>query len=404
MAEGNHLNFEQISPKKRVLFVITQSEYGGAQRFLHNLINRLDKNKFEPFLVGGAFSGKEFITEPANGLAIKTFRIQSLRREINLFSDLKAVRELKKIIKELRPDVLFLISSKAGFIGSLALRLAQSKPQTDHSKTKVIYRIGGWSFNDPWPTWKKILFTLLEKTSARWKDIIIVNNQYDLNQAKRYGIKPKKEIILIPNGLDVYKMDFMSKDEARLKLFEKISKYSGKIFQIKTIVGTIANFYPAKGLSYLIETAEYFKNKDDLVFFVIGDGPERPTLEKIIAEKGLEKKIFLLGQIPDAYHFLPAFDIFVLPSIKEGFPWALIEAMAAKLPSIATSVGAIPEIIEDEKNGLLIEPAKPNVMAAAIKEMLSDEIKMREQAIQAHQTVLLKYDLEKMVRQIEDLI
>ncbi len=403
MTEGNYQNNQQIGPRKRVLFAITQSEYGGAQRFLNNLINRFDRTKFESFLIVGASSGEEFLNKSAKGAVTEIFRIESLKREVNLFSDLKAYGKFKKTVETLKPDVVFLVSSKAGFIGSLAVKSINKKLGAD-KKIKVIYRIGGWSFNDPLPWWKKKLFIILEKISAGWKDIIIVNNQHDLDQAKNYKIRPKKEIHIIPNGLDVYKMDFLPKDEARLRLFEKISKQLGKIFQVKTIVGTIANFYQTKGLTYLIDAAEHFKNNDSLVFFIVGDGPERSNLEKMITEKGLNKKVILLGQIPDAFRYLPAFDIFVLPSIKEGFPWALIEAMAAKLPVISTAVGAVPEIIENEKNGYIIGPANSILIAAKIKELLADEFRRQEMAIQAHQTILLKYGLDKMVRQIEELI
>jgi len=244
----------------------------------------------------------------------------------------------------------------------------------------------------------------LEKVSARWKDIIILNNKHDFDQAKQLKIKPRKDIVLIYNGLDVYKMDFFSKEEARLKLFEKIVRQSGKIFQTGKIIGTIANFYPPKGLEYLIEAAEHFKNDDNTVFVIIGDGGGRAKLENIIQTKNLGKKIFLVGQIPDAHKFLPAFDIFVLPSVKEGFPWSLIEAMTAKLPVIATSVGAVPEVIENGKNGMIVAPADSAQIVAKIREILSNDRLMQEMGIQAHQTVLLKFNADKMISQTEALL
>ena len=118
----------------------------------------------------------------------------------------------------------------------------------------------------------------------------------------------------------------------------------------------------------------------------------------------MENKVFLSGQIPDAKRYLGAFDIFVLPSLKEGSPWALIEAMAAKLPVIATKVGAVPEIIENGKNGFAVEPAKPEQIVEKIKLIISDEHLKQELGIQAHQTVLHKFSLEKMVSEVEEII
>lgn len=412
--EINSSNDTETSPKKRVLFVITQSEFGGAQRFLHTLITRLDKNHYDILVAAGpAESGttnQELrirnyeLLDRLEKEGVKTVRLKHLQREMRPISDLMALSELKKVVKQFNPDTLFLLSSKAGFLGSFVSKFLTSRPTLYAPRSKIIYRIGGWSFNDPWPNWKKWLWILLEKISANWKDVIVVNNEYDLEQANKLKIRPKEKTVLIHNGIDVYKTEFLPKEDARLMLFEKASKTSGRVFQAETTIGTIANFYPPKGLKYLIEAAEYFKNKDNVVFMIIGDGQEREELENLIEQKGLKKKVLLLGQIPDAYKLLNAFDIFVLPSVKEGFPWVVIEAMTAKLPVVATEVGAVPEIIENGKNGFIIEPARPEQIVAKIQDLLNDERLRQELGIQAHQTVLFKFSLDKMIKQIEDLL
>jgi len=384
--------------KKRVLFVVTQSEMGGAQRFTLNLVSNLNQDKYE-ILIAIGNTGNGDLFRALHAISIPTHRLNRLTRDMDIKQDLGAISELRKLIKEFRPDIVFLNSSKAGFIGSLAA-IFPFKIRG----VKIIYRIGGWTFNDPWPLWKKWFFIVLEWLSARWKDVIIVNNQHDLDQAKKLWIKPRKELTLVYNGIETYKLNLLNRDEARIKLFEKAVGSSGRIFQTEFIVGTIANFYPAKGLEYLIRTAYYSQDNDNLVFFIIGDGQERPDLEMLIKELGLERKIFLVGQIPDAFRYLSAFDMFVLPSVKEGFPWTLIEAMAAKLPIVATRVGAVPEIIDDYKNGIIVEPGNPQAIAEKIKEIAGSNRLQKELGIQAHQTVLFKFGLDKMVEQIEELL
>lgn len=391
----NHFQSQQKSPKKRVLFVITQSEFGGAQRFFYDLLANLDQDKYEILLA----SGRDGTVDLFETKGLATYKLNFLHRNIRPFADLKALWELRKLIREFQPDTLFLNSSKAGFIGSFV-----SKFLIRNSKFKILYRIGGWSFNDPRSKLEKLVWRFLERLSARWKDVIILNNKHDFDQAIKLNIKPREKLVLIYNGLDVYKMEFLPREEAQLQLFRKVSPQSGKIFQTKTFIGTVANFYPPKGLEYLINTAEHFKNKDEVVFLILGEGPEREKLEKSIKEKGLDKKVFLLGQLPDAHRFMSAFDIFVLPSVKEGFPWVVIEAMAAKLPVVATRVGAIPEIIEDDKNGMLVEPGNPEQIASRINDLLASDHLRQELGIQAHQTVLFKFPLEKMVRDIESLL
>lgn len=396
--EINPINNQAASPKKMVLFIITQSEMGGAQRFVLETVSHLNRGEYDLLVAVGTDGGGEFLKQ-LDKIEIKHEIIASLRRDINLVSDIKSIFEIRKIIKEFKPNILFLNSSKAGFIGSLALKFKISG-----LKIKVIYRIGGWSFNDPWPTWKKKLWIILEKVSAPWKDIIIVNNEQDLDQAKALNIKPREKIVLIHNGIDVYKLEYLPREEARLRLFKKIAKHSGKIFQADTIIGTVANLYPTKDLLTLVAAAEHFKNNNSVVFIIIGDGTERLNIERLIEEKDLKHKVILLGQLEDAKKYLPAFDVFVLPSVKEGFPWALVEAMAAKLPVIATRVGAVPEIIETGKNGFMIEPSKPELIVGKIKEILSNDRLGQELGIQAHQTILFKFPLEKMVTEIESLL
>ena len=372
--------------KKRVLFVITQEEFGGAQRFLYELATRLDPEKYETLVAAGESGKGDFL----RSLAEKNLNTKSLRflkREINPFTDFLALIELAVLIRKFKPDFLHLNSSKAGFLGSIA----------GSRKTKIIYRIGGWSFNDPWPWWKKKLFIAAEKTTAGFKDVIAVNNKSDYEQAVRLKIRPREGLKLIHNGIDALKTEFLSRDEARLKL---------KVSQADLIVGTIANFYPTKGLEHLVEAFQTMSSRSGVPsskLLIIGDGQKRTKLESLIKNHGLEKEVVLPGRVPEAAKYIKAFDIFALPSVKEGFPWAVLDAMAAKLPIVATNVGAMPEIIENGRNGLLVEPKDSEQLAEAMKRLLESERMRQEFGIQAHQTVLFKFPIEKMVRETEEL-
>lgn len=392
---------------KRILLIITQSEFGGAQRFLYELITRMDKNKYE-ILVASEAKGKSDFLSSLEEKGIKIKKLKFLKREINPVFDCLEIIELMKLINNFKPAYLHLSSSKAGILGSIAgFKIKFLRPKK-FKNMKVIYRIGGWSFNDPSPWWKKKMFFLAEKITAGLKDIIVVNNKADFNEALKLKIKPKKELKIIYNGIDALKMDFLPKDEARLKIFKNISKKYGKTFQADFIIGVIANFYHTKGLEYFIETVKILKlnfglDLQSTKFLIIGDGAERKNLESLIKKFDLSSEIFLAGQIPEASKYLKAFDIFILPSVKEGFPWVILDAMAAKIPVIATNVGALPEIIENGKNGILVEPKSPRQIAEAIKYLNENEMIRQELAIQAHQTVLFKFPIEKMIRETEEL-
>jgi glycosyltransferase involved in cell wall biosynthesis len=380
----------EINGKKRVLYVITQSELGGAQQFLARLISSLNGQSFFSGVVTGAHGSHEIKELFPSSTPYMTARF--LKRNPGLVDDIRAIFELRHIIREFRPDILFLNSSKAGFIGALAARFMFMHRPT------VIYRIGGWTFNDPWPTWKKTLYRWMEKLSAWMKDYIIVNSQHDFDQAQAYGIAPRKELLLIHNGIDPY-LEFLSPEEARVTLLAKISQASP--FQAKHVIGSIANFYPTKGLETLIEAMPHVTQ--DAVCIIIGDGALRPQFEALIKKLGLENRVYLVGKMSNAHQYLPAFDAFVLPSVKEGFPWVLLESLAAKVPVITTRVGAVPDIIESGKNGTIVEPSKPLQLANAINDLLNDDRQRQEYSIEGHQTILHRFNLRIMVERYENL-
>lgn len=388
--------------KRRILFIITQSELGGAQQFLVQLLSHLDKNIYECIAVTGSDGGAELqaVLPPE----VPAYTATNLKRQPGLISDLKAVGELKSIIIKEKPDIVFLMSSKAGFVGSIAARLAKSSLPSLH----IAYRIGGWTFNDPWPTWKKWLYRFLERASASWKDIIVVNSAKDLEDAKKYKIRSRRKPVLIHNGIDPYR-ELFSQEEARIRLFDaavksRLARESGvgpSLFHAKAIVGTVANFYPAKDLLTFINAVDALP--EGVVGIIIGDGPLAEKLENHIREHGLSRKVFLAGRLVDAYKYLPAFDVFALSSNKEGFPWAIIEAMSAKIPVISTPVGAIPEIIKDGQNGIIVPVGIPAAMSSAIRNLLKDDRLRQELVIQAHQTIIAQFSIHAMVERFENL-
>jgi len=348
MAAGNN---KKMDIKKKILFLVTQSEFGGAQRFIHTLVINLDKNKYDIMVSAGLRGDDEngllkLLESPRHGIKIE--RLKYLKRSVNPFFDFLGYFEIKKLIRKEKPDILFLCSSKAGFLGSLAVA---TNPKSEARNPKVIYRIGGWAFNDPRPKWEKKLYIWIEKVSAKWKDYIINNAESDKQQAIKIGIKPKKGILTIYNGIDADKLEFLNREEARKFL---------QLHNSDFVVGTIANDYPAKGLKYLKKAMEDVDGK----LVIIGKGNK---------------------YIPDAYKYLKAFDVFVLPSVKEGFPWVLLEAIKAGIPVVATKVGAVPEIINE-----YIEPGNVDELVKAIKN--PQKFKFNE-----------NFSLETMLKKYEDL-
>lgn len=379
--------------KIKILFIITQSELGGAQRWLFDTVTHLSKNKYE-IIVAATPSPYRQATSLLDKLeknSITTKHLKHLIRPLHPIQDPLGLIELYQLIKKERPEIIQLCSTKAGLLGAVAGKLAGVK--------KIIYRIGGWSFNDPRPHWQNKIFFWIEKLSAPLKDIIIVNSQHDYDQAIKLKITNKNKLFLIYNGIKLDNVGYNSnKTSAKNRPAVPES-------HLKINIATIANFYPTKGLKYLIESIKILQTKNyKLKTIIIGDGPQRLELENLIKKYNLQDTIKLAGQQTNPWQYLSTYDVdtFVISSVKEGLPYVLLEAMSFGLPIIATRVGGIPEIIQDQKNGLLIPPKNPTALAQAIETLIKNP-NLKNQIARQAKIDIKKHSLENMVAQIDNL-
>ncbi len=374
--------------KQKILFIITQSEMGGAQRFVLDMAGALTNDGYNISVAASGngtllkncynmFRSEHIVTE---GKTIKTTFLKYLKRSPGPIKAIFAISEMRKLIKQEKPDVLFLCSTMAGILGSIAGRKRVSK---------IIYRIGGWAFNDPRPKWQKKLIIFLEKITSQYKNKIIVNSEFDLQSALAHKIASQDKLIKIYNGIDPTEIEFLEKKQARQEL---------GVSTTQPIIGTIANFYKTKGLAHLITASKHI----DAQIVIIGDGKERQNLENSIKKYNLQDKVKLLGQKPNARKYLKAFDVFVLPSLKEGFPWVILETMASQVPIIATSVGAIPEIIQNNQSGFVIPPADSQILSKKIQDLLSSP-ELRNKFTQNATLRLSLFSKQHMIIQTKDI-
>lgn len=344
--------------KRRFLLLVTQADWGGVQSFLVRFAARLMAEGHEVLLAGG---GQGELWKNAEAQGIPTRKIASLVREISPVKDLKAVREIKTLIESFKPDAIHLNSSKMGVIGSIAARYSKTKP-------RVVYRIGGWVFLEPIAGWKKWLYRTAEKLTARFKDVIITVHPGDEALAKTLGIRPREKTITVQNGLDLD--GFAAKLEPHQAARRSLGlPESGFVF------GTVANAYATKGLiPYLDSVKTICDANPDTHFVVIGDGPELEELKAKKIRLALDR-LFLAGHRDDAGRLYQAFDVFVLPSRKEGMPWTVLEAMASGIPIVATDVGACRWMTRDATLGeaaLIVPPEDAPAFEAALKKLAQD--------------------------------
>ncbi|OGF21243.1 hypothetical protein A2Y83_04335 [Candidatus Falkowbacteria bacterium RBG_13_39_14] len=429
---------------KKVLYIVTQSEWGGAQKYVYDLT--------KSFLDEGMEAGVAAGTEKAdllNKLAslesdkLSLFREKHMIRAINPYHDAIEFFSLIRIICKFKPDIVHLNSSKAGMLGTAAAWVynllknppfrqnggqvslpAQAGPFKKGGNIKVIYTAHGFVFNENLSILIYLFYLWLEKVCSWMRDKVIAVSLYDMKSALEKKAVGKNKITVVHNGVDLKKRDeILGKVEARGKLKNFISpleggkggvnagigavnsNFSGNALESPEaqIVGTVANFYENKGLKYLIEAAgEVVADMPNAAFILIGKGELEHKLRKIVKDKRLADKFFIIGAIPDAYKYFRAFDVFCLPSIKEGLSYTLLEALMAGLPIVSTEVGGNPEIVGDGDNGFLVLPKDKSALAEKIKSILKNK-ELREKMGESSYQKAGDFSLEKMVRETREV-
>ena len=364
---------------KKVLFVITKSVWGGAQKYVFDMAANLPKNQFEPVIAGG---GKGIMAEKIISADLPYLEIKSFQRDINFWKEIFSFFEILKILFKTKPDIVHVSSSKAGGTAGLAIFVysttkKMTKPfrmtpphvregekasplsgnylavKPPRGGLTAIFTVHGWAFLESRPRWQISLIKLASKITCLFYDKVICVSRNDYNEAIKNKIAPARKLTVIHIGINPTDYDFLERTEKEFA------------------VGAIGEATKNKGHKYLIEASKNFPNI----------------------------KLNIISNIPNASKYLKNFDIFVLPSLKEGLPYVILEAGLAGLPVIASNVGGIPEIIENGKEGLLVPPANPEELAKAIKKLIDDKTLRENLAKNLHEKIQKEFSLEKMLEQ-----
>ncbi|MCK9595027.1 MAG: glycosyltransferase family 4 protein [Candidatus Omnitrophica bacterium] len=372
-------------PKKiNLLYVITKLEMGGAQRHLLELCRHLDKEKFNVFLFTAAQGVllEDFLS--VNNLNIK--RSSNLERSINPLKDIAALFEIFHFIRKNNIQLAHTHSSKAGIIGRIAARLAGVKI--------VIHTVHGWPFNDFQGYLSSRLFVLMERVCAMFTDKIIAVSQADIAKGLKSRIGRPEKYSLIRYGIDI--PAFASRNIG-------IKQELG-IPADDPVVGMIACFKPQKNPLDFIRMAELVRKAHPRARFILtGDGILRPRIEALVNELGLADNVLLTGWRRDVPAILSTLDIFALSSYWEGLPIAVLEAMAASKPVVATDTGGITEVIRDGENGFLVKPGDIAKMAAKVSLLLADRSLRERLAMNASKSLSSAFTTTDMCRNTGNL-
>lgn len=375
----------------KVLILITKSNWGGAQRYVYDLATNLPKNQFEVEVMAG---GNGPLIDKLTEAGIKADGNLPIGRDVKFFEDVKAFFKLIKILKEKKPDVLHVNSSKIGGLGALAGRVA--------GVPRIVFTAHGWAFNENRSVMSKLFIKFLY-----WIILSLSHVTIAVSEAMKYQVSnwpfTYKKITVVYNGLKAESV--FSKVNARSELMRINSKFSEIIRNTNpkdlVVVGSVGELHHIKGYDYALRALPELNKK--IIYVILGEGEERESLQKLIKDFDMESSVVLFGHIPHAYQYLKAFDLFLLPSLSEGFPYIGLEAGLAGLPIIATAVGGIPEIIDDMKSGVLIQPRNSREIRHALEFYMHHKKVQKEYGMAIHAKILEKFSIDKMVLETAEI-
>ncbi len=364
--------YTNLMNRKKVLFVVTKSNWGGAQRYVYDLATQISK-EYEPVVASGPGG---ILLQKLSTASVRVHELPALMRDISALTDLRALRELYTLMRTERPHIVHLNSSKAGFLGAIAARLA--------GVPRIIFTVHGWPYTEPvsrltkFVRWVAVLVTML-----------LVHRTITVSHFAGLFSPLGLTTETIYNG--IMPIDFLPRDTARAELCAGV-KCDEKAFMF----GTIAELHANKGIDILVRATALIR---DVQVIVIGDGEARQELESLIYELNLEDRVHLIGFVDGAARYLKAFDAFILPSRTEALGYVLLEAGAAKLPVIASAVGGIPEVIHDQVSGAHFHGFSELALAEVMHEFtISPNTTERyAQALQTH--VEREFGLDGMVQE-----
>lgn len=378
---------------QKILFFDHAPYEGGAEVSLKELLKHLDKKQFEVVLISpkSAPYAKELA---AAGIRIIDFHYHwtTYKFIFPLFFDLF---RLIKIIHTEKPHIIHTNTRVTNILGGLIKIYYQYS-----SISGCQYLLNHIRDRDPLPFWK---FKLINKA-----DLLIANS----NKTKEFLIKggiSKNKIKVIYNGIDLKK--FAPENFNKIKAKQKLG-----IPENQKVITTIGQIYPRKGFSYLVQAIKilaldksFIKTEiENLKLLIVGQDPMSDKknlshLKSLVSEMNLENIVKFLEYRIDIPEILAATDVFVLPSLEEPFGRVLIEAMAMKLPVIATSVGGIPEIVENGKSGFLVPAKNSSALSEKLITLLKNDTMRKEFGLVGRKIVEEKFTLGKHIKKIEKI-
>ncbi|HJO39515.1 MAG TPA: glycosyltransferase [Vicinamibacterales bacterium] len=376
----------------KVAHIIESLGRGGAERVLVTNLAHIDRRRFENHVIY-LFDGEDFLPD------LEALGIQSYSLGMRDFYDWRGFWRLRRTLKTIAPDIVHTVLQKADIYGRVAAASAGLRPilSTLH---ECPYNPEVFIDNPALNRFKYGVFKRLDRSSARWcSDGFLVASKNTQNTLRQYFGVNDSRVRLLYNSIDLDRFDGGGEAEV-----DRIKRELG-ITKDDVVLLNIARLAPQKGQRYLIQAmVDVCRALPNAKLIIRGEGPLRSDLNALVHSLGLEGKVLVpnqYGSPEEVIALLRLCDLFVFPSLYEGFGVVLAEAMALGKPCIASNTGPIPEVVQDGGSGVLVEPMDPGALARAILGLVADPAAMRAMGRAGRKIVEQTFDILQTVKQLE---
>ena len=378
--------------KIKILRIINRFNIGGPT-YNATFLTRFISDDFETLLIGGLpEEGEADSLHILEEYGVTPILINEMQRVPNIISDRKALRKIKEIIKEYKPDIVHTHAAKAGALGR--------KAAYDCKVPVIVHTFHGHVFHSYFGKYKTELYRLIEKRLAKQSTGIIAiseSQKQELSDVYRIAKKDKINVIQLGFDLNPFQENLVEK---RKKTREEYNLSDNQL-----AIGIIGRLAPIKNHNLFLEAIKIAQKetKEKLVFFIVGDGDQKLVIENNVAKlkSEIDIDIRMTSWIKDIKTFNAGMDIICLTSDNEGTPVSLIEAQACNIPIVSTDVGGVRDVVSENETGY-ISPKNDALLFAKNLLLLTDDKKNRERMSQNGWTfVKNKFHYTRLVSDME---
>jgi glycosyltransferase involved in cell wall biosynthesis len=383
-----------VADRVKLLRVIARLNVGGPALHVAYLTEGLADRGYDTTLVTGSLAhGEESMSQVAENRGARIVMLPHLARDISPLNDALAVFRLAELIRKERPQILHTHTAKAGFVGRIAALLAgNARPPI------VVHTFHGHVLRGYFNPFVTLGFRTLERWLASVTTKLIAVSPEVRDDLVRLGVAPEEKFAVIRLGIELGER-VGGGDDVRRETRRQLG-----VGPDAFVVGWVGRMTAVKRTDDVLRAFRELLDRDvDARLCLVGDGPDRAHMERRAHELGIARRCLFVGYQDDVAPYYEAIDALLLPSVNEGTPVSVIEALAAGRPAVATRVGGVPDVVRDGVDGFLSDVGDASTLADRLAELARDPERRAEMGREGREHVVQRYAVDRLVDDVDRL-